>query len=86
MGQKPLYKASLGPRLGPENFTSVFQKPGRNFHFEKKMLISLSFLGLLYVLDDYKQKKIFLKNSHQNRLFFYVPWNLADFQLMAKSR
>ena len=52
----------------------IFQKPGRNFHFEKELLISLSFLGLLYVLDDYKQKK------------FYVPWNLADFQLMAKSR
>ena len=40
------------------NFTSVFCKLGGKFSFEKKMFNFLSFLVLLYVSGDFKQKKI----------------------------
>ena len=40
-----------------------FKNQGETFILKKKLLISLSFLGLLYVLDDYKQKKIFFKKN-----------------------
>ena len=67
-----------GSRLGPK--TSVQGKPwdtkilqvffnirGENFSFFKKMLNSLSFLLLLCVSGDFKQKKFFLKFFLTNR-------------------
>ena len=46
-----------------------FKNQGETFIL-KKMLISLSFLGLLYVLDDYKQKIFFLNFLTKIGYFF----------------
>ena len=75
MGQKPLYKASLGPRLGPENLQVFFKNRGEILVL-KKMLNILSSLVLLYVSGHFKQKKFFKifqtdkKISSPNHLVF----------------
>ena len=57
LGQKPLYKASLGTR----KFYKCFSiSGGKILVFSKKMLNSLRFLLLLCVSGDFKHKKIFL--------------------------
>ena len=52
-----MYKASLRPRLGPENFTSDFQKQGANFSFEKNVEF-LEFFGFTLRFRTFQAKKI----------------------------
>ena len=54
------------------------------------MLISLSFLGLLYVLDDYKQKKIFFQNNFLTKIgyffMFHGIWLIFSWWLKADKK
>ena len=73
--------------LSPIMKIKCFSKTERNFHFEK-MLISLSFLDLLTLHFGWLQATFFFKKffSPKQLVYFYISWNLADFQLMAESR
>merc|ERR1711974_120778 len=67
LGAKTSVQGKFGSRLGPENFTSVFQKQGEILVL-KKMLNFLSFLVLLYLSGHFKQKNQFFHQTDRKKL------------------
>ena len=49
-----------------------FKNQGETFILKKNLLISLSFLGLLYVLDDYKQKNFFFQKKFLTKIGYFL--------------